>query len=119
MNSRRAGYSLFEVLIAFAIMTMVLTALIPGQARLLSRVAKQDDRFLAQDYAYSRMAEIGITSPLEEGTLTDKYRDWLIAEEISETSIDSIDTRLFLISIKVRNRDGTLLTDAQTLRVVP
>lgn len=119
MNSRRAGYSLLEVLIAFAIMTMVLTALIPGQARLLSRVARQDDQFLVQDYAYSRMAKIGVITPLEEGTQTDSYRSWQIIEEISETVLDGIDIRLFRVSIKVSARDGALLADIQTLRVAP
>lgn len=119
MTPRRAGYSLFEVLIAFAIMTMVLTVLIPGQARLLSRVTGQDDRFLAQDYAYSRMAKIGVVAPIEEGTQTDNYRNWQITEDISETTLDDIDIRLFRISIKVHNQDGTLLANVQTLRVIP
>jgi Tfp pilus assembly protein PilV len=119
MNSRRAGYSLFEVLIAFAIMTMVLTALIPGQARLLSRATDQGARFLAQDYAYSRMAKIGVTAPMQEGTLTDSYRNWQITKDISETTLDDLDIRLYRVSISVRNRDGTLLADIQALRVIP
>ena len=38
MRQSRAGYSLFEVLIAFAILAMVLSVLIPGQARYLIRL---------------------------------------------------------------------------------
>jgi len=41
----RAGYSLVEVLIAFVIMTLVLSALIPGQAALLGRTTVLEDAF--------------------------------------------------------------------------
>ena len=120
MNQKRAGYSLFEVLIAFAILTIVLSALIPGQARLMSRISQQDDIFLAQDYAYSRLARIGIVTPLEQGQFQDRYRDWVITEKISETQLDDIPAiRLFRISVQIFSRNGKLLVSSESLRVVP
>ncbi|WP_457645936.1 prepilin-type N-terminal cleavage/methylation domain-containing protein [Profundibacter sp.] len=116
MNTRRAGYSLFEVLIAFAILTLVLTALIPGQARLLARVQKQDDSFLAQDYAFSRMAQIGVVTPLAEGTTNETYRDWRIVETMAETRLDEPDIPLYKISIDVLSQSGNTLAHVETLR---
>ena len=118
MNRRRAGYSLFEVLIAFAILTMVLSALIPGQASLLSRVNQQDEKFLAQDYAYSRIALIGVTEAVVSGALTDSYRDWLIVQDISETVLDGSETRLFKIVIDVQSQGSETLARVETLRRV-
>ena len=116
MKSRRAGYSLFEVLIAFAILTTVLAALIPGQARLLSRVTKQDDGFLAQDYAYSRMAQIGVTSPHKEGSQTDTYHNWHITEDITKSTLDGTDIEVFKIVVEVQSSSGKPLARVETLR---
>ena len=116
MNRRRAGYSLFEVLIAFAILTTVLATLIPGQARLLSRVSQQDVGFLAQDYAYSRMAQIGVTSPLIEGTQTDTYRNWHIVEGITKTTLDGTDIELFKIVIEVQSPSEKQLARVEVMR---
>ena len=118
MNHRRAGYSLFEVLIAFAILTTVLATLIPGQAKLLSRVNQQDERFLAQDYAYSRMAKIGVTSPLTEGSQTDTYRNWHIVEGITKTTLDGTDIEQLKIVIEVQSSGGKQLARVETLRGV-
>lgn len=118
MNHRRAGYSLFEVLIAFAILTMVLSALIPGQAKLLSRVNQQDHKFLALDYAYSRMALIGVTETIASGTSTDNYRNWHISQDVSESVLDGSDTRLFKIMIDVQYQGGETLARVEMLRRV-
>ena len=55
-----AGYSLFEVLIAFAVMAFVLAALLPGQVRFIAQANDASDSLLAQDFAYSRLARIGL-----------------------------------------------------------
>lgn len=114
--SSRAGYSLFEVLIAFAILTTVLSALIPGQARLLARVTEQDNKFLAQDYAYSRMAQIGITDRMETGHKMDSYRTWNIAEEISQITLDDSDIELLKVIIEVQSASGAILARVESLR---
>ena len=51
----RAGFSLLEVLIAFAVMAAVLGALVPGQAAMAARTGEAAGRLLAADYALSRL----------------------------------------------------------------
>lgn len=116
MKLNRAGYSLFEVLIAFAILTTVLAALIPGQARLFSRVTKQEDGFLAQDYAYSRMAQIGVESLLTEGFQIATYRNWQITEDITKMTLINMNIEVFKIVVKVQSLNGKLLAHIETLR---
>lgn len=118
MSHQRAGYSFFEVLIAFAILTMVLSALVPGQARLLSRVNQQDQKFLAQDYAFSLLAQIGVTGPISSGTSTDTYHDWHVILDVSETVLDGHETPLLKIVIDVQSQGGKTLARVETLRSV-
>ena len=54
VTSSRAGFSLLEVLIAFAVMAAVLGALVPGQAAMAARTGEAAGRLLAADYALSR-----------------------------------------------------------------
>lgn len=89
MSSSR-GYSVFEVLIAFAIMSLVLSALIPGQARLLARASSGDQELLALDYAQSRLAQLGVSEPLEPGLL--EYRDGSLLARIRvrESDVENV-----------------------------
>lgn len=80
MIVRKSGFSLFEVLIAFAIMSLVLVALLPGQARLLTRATESSQNALALEYALSKAAELGVTRPLRIGSLSEPYRDWSISQ---------------------------------------
>lgn len=103
MRSKR-GYSLLEVLIAFTIMTIVLAALIPGQARLLARANNADTQLLAYDFALSHMATLGISTPIANGTTQSTYRDWIVVTSIQRTS-----ETLFNITITVENTQGAVL----------
>ncbi len=66
----RAGYSVFEVLVAFGIMALVLSALLPGQAQLLARASGGDEAILAHDFALSRIAHLSAVRPIEPGETT-------------------------------------------------
>lgn len=116
MKRRTAGYSLFEVLIAFAILTTVLATLIPGQAQLLTRVTQQDDKFLAQDYAYSVASQIGVTNPFTKGTQTRIYRKWQVTEDVIDNSLEGIDAELFQITVTVKSHSGKTLAHIETIR---
>lgn len=74
MNPRR-GYSILEVLIAFAVMSMTLAVLLPGQTMLLGRAATAADRALAHDYALSRLEQARVFGT---SAGSDTYRDWQI-----------------------------------------
>ncbi|RLJ60747.1 prepilin-type N-terminal cleavage/methylation domain-containing protein [Litoreibacter meonggei] len=81
MNNSRAGFSLIEVLVAFTILSLVLVALIPGQARLLGRAADAEQQALAFDYALSKASELTVLEPLEVGTVETTYRNWTVVQE--------------------------------------
>jgi len=118
--TRRAGYSLFEVLIAFAVMTMVLTALLPRQAGLFSRVAQVDERQLAQDFAYSRLDRLGVSDPLQPGITVQAYRDWRLTQTVTETVLPGAsEITAVRILIEIASRSGARLARAETLRAVP
>jgi prepilin-type N-terminal cleavage/methylation domain-containing protein len=118
MNRARAGYSLIEVLVAFAIMSMVLTALIPGQARLLGRASDADQSALAFEYALSVGATLGVSTPLQLGSDTWRYRDWQI--EHTTTQLKVIETgALTLTKITVRSAQNSDLARFETLGFIP
>lgn len=112
--NRRAGYSLFEVLIAFAVMAMVLVVLIPGQAKLLARASDADDRALAFDLALSQMAQLGISEPLAFGESTHQHGDWNTVIAVVPGGDGVAD-----ISVQVIGRNGSVLAQASTTRALP
>ena len=77
-SSARAGFSLLEVLIAFAVMAAVLGALLPGQAAMAARMGEAAECLLAADYALSRLDALGVAEPVPAEAETD-YRGWKIA----------------------------------------
>jgi hypothetical protein len=82
--SRKSGYSLLEVLAAFAILTMVLAVLLPGKTALLTRLPEKEERFLALDYAHSLLARLeveGLMSGVPTGEVRDSYRDWQVVTQ--------------------------------------
>jgi prepilin-type N-terminal cleavage/methylation domain-containing protein len=79
----RRGYSLFEVLVAFVILALVLAVLLPGQASLLRRAVSGPEAVLAQDYALSHLAHIGRDIPAAEGQDSEPYRDWTVQTAIT------------------------------------
>ncbi len=114
---RDAGFSLFEVLVAFAIMTMVLAALLPGQAKFLARASGGDDRLLAQDYALSRIARLGVSEDIAEGATSHALGDWQVIEQASlRTGND--DRLVFDVTVIVRDGVDHELARAVTIRSV-
>jgi len=118
MRHRNAGYSLFEVLLAFAIMAMILSVLLPRQTDMLTRMRNVDAQALAQDYAMSRIALLSISEPLLPGTMTDSYRSWTVVEDITSMSIAGTELTALNIKINVQDRRGTVLAEVET-QVVP
>lgn len=114
MKVNQAGYSVFEVLIAFVIMAMVLTALIPGQARLLLRASEANGAVLAQDLAASRMAHWGMSTPLEVGETLTVHGEWDVIETITPAG-----DGLVTIDVQVLSARGSMLASLATTRVLP
>jgi prepilin-type N-terminal cleavage/methylation domain-containing protein len=115
MNSRRAGYSLLEVLIAFAIMSLVLAVLLPGQSRLLGRAVSANETLLARDYAESLIAGYGFDRATTEGERTFETGDWQVEEVMNEMQ-DPLPHVQVTITIR---KNGTVLARAETLVAMP
>lgn len=82
--NRKAGYTLFEVLVAFAIMALVLAVLLPRQTLLLQRTVGLQDRAMAQELALSELARLGGELPVRAGSETDAYGPWQIRRTVVE-----------------------------------
>lgn len=114
--NHRAGYSLFEVLIAFAIMSLVLAVLIPSQSLLLRRTTTSAERTLAQDFAVSRMEAAGIETELQPGVRESDYRTWKLRENVVQA--DNIAGKLvYLVTIEVLGADGRQLAQFSAPKV--
>ena len=114
--NRRAGYSLLEVLIAFAIMAMVLAVLVPGQVGLLRRTADAGSALLAADFAASRIDAFGVTEPVHTGRKETAYRDWVVLEEVSYKDVASGAPQVYQIAVEVQTKAGRSLARLESLR---
>ncbi|MEO1308537.1 MAG: type II secretion system protein [Pseudomonadota bacterium] len=74
---RLAGFSLVEVLVAFAVLTGVLVVIVPALSGPAGQGAVRVEAALAEDYAYSRLAAYGTSrsfaAGFQEGE-TDRWR---------------------------------------------
>lgn len=116
--SRRTGYSLLEVLIAFVILTLVLTALLPGQARLLDRTSMQEQKLLAHDYALSTAAQLSISTPATIGTVQNNYQNWLVTTTISPAEHTNSATDVLTLEVRVHDSRNRLLATVHSVMVV-
>ena len=117
MNNK-AGYTLFEVLVAFAIMAMVLAVLLPRQTLLLQRTVGMQDKALAQELALSELARMGGEVPLTSGLDTWSYGPWQVRRTISES--DRIDARqTYTIKIEIFDPSDKQLAGLAVVKVSP
>ncbi|WP_421700981.1 type IV pilus modification PilV family protein [Aliiroseovarius sp.] len=116
MRQSRAGYSLFEVLIAFAILAMVLSVLIPGQARYLTRTKLNQERVLAMDYAQSVLERGGLSDPLDSPEDRFTYRDWQVTRRVPP--LPGTPPQLH-VTVEVLDASGKSLATLDALRPEP
>ena len=109
MNSR-SGYSILEVLIAFAVMSMTLAVLLPGQTQLLGRAGTASERALAHDLALSRLEAV---PHLGIGPATEPYEDWRIEQVVEDLQGQR------RVTVRVMSANGRVLADASRLFAVP
>lgn len=116
--NRAAGYSVFDVLVAFAIMSLVLAALLPGQAKLLSRASETDNVLLAQDFALSRLAELRALEPVP-GQAAQMFGEWTLTERITrKMSNTTLGVDVFDVTIVVSDASGAELARVE-VQMVP
>lgn len=105
-TSAKAGYSLMEVLIAFAILSMVLMAIIPRQATLWRNAAAAEETTLALDYVLSHLANISVFGPLKPGTTQTTYRGWKILTAVSNEPLPKGKLAALRVSVTVFSAAG-------------
>ena len=118
MTHRRAGYSLFEVLIAFVIMTSVLAVLLPGQSRLLGRAEALQQQQLAFDFALSRLAALQVAQDLPLGRSQDTYQAWVIQTDIRPGAMLPSGRDTVHVEVRIRDRRGRQLALAESLLAI-
>lgn len=74
---RQTGFSLLEVLVAFAILALSLGVLLQIFSRAMSTTAVSGSYSRAAAMAEARLAEVGVTVPLQEGDFTGDPDDGL------------------------------------------
>ncbi|MGF1525322.1 MAG: prepilin-type N-terminal cleavage/methylation domain-containing protein [Candidatus Competibacterales bacterium] len=107
---RQRGFTLMEVLVAFAILGVTLGTLLQVFATGLRNTALATEYTRATLHAQSLLAGVGITEPLEAGVvaddLDDTYRYEILVEPVVLEGLDPDDLRGELLRVAVAVRWG-------------
>ena len=117
-RDQQRGYTLLEVVVAFAILTLSLSTLIPGLATLTGQSGTARETLAATEFARSLIEPIGIAEPLRpgvrEGRVGDAWR-WRIGIEPYRDEGGPVGAGLYSIVVEV-TAGGRELTRLQTIR---
>ena len=106
-RDRRHGYTLLEVIVAFVILVLSLSALIPNLASLTGQSGASREVWAATAFARSMIEPIGIAEPLRpgvrEGRVAGRWT-WRIEIEPYSDEIVPIGAGLYSIVMEVRDR---------------
>ena len=111
-----AGYSVIEVLVAFAIMALTLAVLLPGQANLGARAAIAHEETLAYDFALSRIEHYRARYSTPIGERNSNAGTWTSREVVTITS-PTVGLQRLQVLVEVYNENGRLL--ASELALLP
>ena len=124
-RGRRGGFTLVEVLVAFAIAALSLAALMQVFATGLRGAATSEAYARAVMLAETRLASVGVEAPLEAGESTgrfdDDYRWRLTVEPYTEAEMDAA-VEIYRIAVTVswdEGRNAERAVTLQTLRLGP
>ena len=106
----RSGYSILEGVIAFAVMSMTLAVLVPGQTQLLGRAGSAAERALAHDLALSRLEAV---PHLGLGPTVETYDAWRVEQAVEEGQAQR------RVTVRVLSANGRTLAEASRLFAVP
>lgn len=117
MNSR-SGYTLLEVLVAFAVMAGVLAVVLPGLSAQLRQAGMVQDRFLATSYSQSRLDQLGITEEMQAGRVNETYRGWDVEINISAVRGQSDLPEHYHVDIQIKDGAGRVVAGQETVKVL-
>ena len=109
MKRGSAGYSLLEVIVAFAVLALSLSTLFPTVSALSGRSAHATEHWAATEFARSKLEEIGVVTPIARGIDRGTWAQWDWRIEIAPYQNAALppSNGLFEITIEVRRRGGT------------
>lgn len=117
---RQDGFTLIEVIVAFTILAVMLTALLQGFSRGMDGIEAADERNRLMTSAQNRLEEIGVLIPLEPGVeagRTDGMNWEVVIDALPAVAppglADPPPYDLLSITVSVQNDDGgsdTLVT---------
>lgn len=126
------GFSLLEILVAFAIMAVALTIILRIFGSGVNAAVVSEEYTLAVQIAESLMARIGVETPLQSGEFTgneaDKY-DWLVritpvagppvqpSRFPSQSQQQPVQPSLLLMAVKVRVSWGEAVDKQRSLEL--
>ena len=109
---RQSGFSLLEVLVAFVLLSTVVTVLLQVFAGGLRNLKVADEYAMAVVLAESRIAEVGRVVPLEPGDTEVEWKDFRWQTSIREFELPESPTQgiaapaLFSVSVTVSWGEG-------------
>ena len=119
----RGGFTLLEVLIAFAILAVAMTALMQAFSQGLRSLEAAEDYATAAMLARSKMAEVGPITPIEEGEHTgDLANGWQWRVVVlpyageDDASAEASALRLYDVQVAIE-RNELPLAELRSLRV--
>ena len=113
------GSTLLEVIVAFAILTLSFSVLLPAMTSMTGSRERAETRWAATEFARSRLSEVGIVDPVRPGVIQGTYVPrwiWRIRTVPYRPPEVAVGADLFTVTITVDDRDSrVLLTKLETI----
>ncbi len=111
------GFCLLETLVAFVVLALALTAILPALRDMTKRIGVTEQQWIANQLSASLIAEIGVVHPVRQGvrrgTWTDRYA-WRITTKPGPPQGAGV-TDIYEVIIEVTNSGSDKLLSTDTL----
>lgn len=126
---KQSGFTILEVLVSFVIATLLLSVILSGFGSGMNNLLRTDRQAMAALIAQSRLAEIGVITPLQVGSYqgSDKYMpefSWQIEVKPLEWGyrdrLANVGSTMFLVNVTVSWSTSSKVVqviDLTTLRI--
>lgn len=120
MRQNEDGFTLVEVLVAFAVLSLVLVGLYEAMAGAYRGQARIKAYEQALDFARTHLETIGIEEPLQIGKTTGRYSDrfgWRLTVE--EIDLKAYKAKAFRIVLEPLDQAGQSILTLESFKLVP